>query len=489
MKRKILMVLLMLCLSAAMLTLAGATGTTCSENCMDSTHVAAIGDTHYNSLADAVAAVHADTGESRMNDHTVTLLRDATGGGIPIGYETFDTSKGTTSGNSPVNVTIDLNGHTYTLTSPAVGSAGTETNGFQFLQGSKVTIQNGTITTELTKNIFQSYCELTLKDLTVNATACTTYVVSHNAGAAVLKNVTIDTNAVAIDLMHWESAASYNADRPSMTIDNGSANKIGGKIAVYCYNPGVDTCGTVPSLSITGGTFTDDPSAYCAAGYRATQNGDGTYTVSRIYYYYPVTTSTEPEEEPEGEAPGEPLPFADVPESSAYYDGIRFVYESGIMQGYTDESFDPSGAVTRGMLVEMLYRYAGSPAAEGENFSDVAAARYYADAVAWAAQNDLVNGFSDGSFSPDGEITRQQLAVILYRFAGYLGLDVSVGADTNLLSFTDATDISEYAMEAMQWACGAGLINGFTDGSLRPNEGADRGQTATILMRMLKNLK
>ncbi len=217
------------------------------------------------------------------------------------------------------------------------------------------------------------------------------------------------------------------------------------------------------------------PTLAAGTGYTMTKvdgTGSATYTFSYVYT---------------GTTPAQGLPFTDVSKDSPYYDGIRFVYEKGIMKGVTPTTFEPGTAVTRGMLVTLLYRNEGSPAVTGVSFSDVAAGRYFTDAVAWAAKNGIVTGFSDGTFRPDAPVSRQQLAVILFRYAGYKGM-TAVTLEENLNGFTDESAISGYAISAMNWAVGQGLINGFSDGSVRPTEGANRAQTATVLMRLLQNV-
>ena len=143
--------------------------------------------------------------------------------------------------------------------------------------------------------------------------------------------------------------------------------------------------------------------------------------------------------------------------------------------------------MTRGMLVTVLWRMEGSPAVTGANpFDDVASGKYYENAVIWAAKNGIVGGYSAAAFGPEDKITREQLATILYNCAKYKGCDVSVGQDTNILAYNDMAQISEYALPAMQWACGAGLIHG-SDGNLMPKDSAQRCQVAAILHRFCVN--
>ena len=181
------------------------------------------------------------------------------------------------------------------------------------------------------------------------------------------------------------------------------------------------------------------------------------------------------------------LPFRDVKATDWYYSAVSYAYENGMMGGTGGDAFSPDAATTRGMIVTILHRLEGTPAAEGTAFSDVAAGAYYANAVAWASENGIVGGYGNGKFGPDDPITREQLAAILYRYAQYAGRDVSVGEDTNILSYTDFSDLSEWAIPAMQWACGAGLITGLGGGVLNPKGNATRAQAAAILMRFCED--
>ena len=179
-----------------------------------------------------------------------------------------------------------------------------------------------------------------------------------------------------------------------------------------------------------------------------------------------------------------PLPFPDVTEGDWFYDAVRYAYENGLMDGVGDNLFAPNSETTRAQLVTILYRLAGEPEPGGDSgFADVAAGTWYTDAVAWAAQNGIVNGVSDTEFAPGDDITREQLAAILYRYAAYQGYDVSQRAD--LSGFGDASSIRGYAQEALSWAHAQGLVLGFEDGSLRPQGTASRAQIAAVLMRFL----
>ena len=185
------------------------------------------------------------------------------------------------------------------------------------------------------------------------------------------------------------------------------------------------------------------------------------------------------------------LPFVDVTVADWFYNDVVYVYENGLMNGTSATTFSPYGITTRGQIVTILWRLEGQPAVSSAcPFTDVAVGSYYENAITWAAANGIVTGYSATAFGPDDQITREQMATILYRYAkNYKGYDVSVGESTNILSYTDAFDISEYAYAPLQWACGAGLINGMGDGGLAPQGQANRAQAAAILHRFCETLE
>ena len=179
------------------------------------------------------------------------------------------------------------------------------------------------------------------------------------------------------------------------------------------------------------------------------------------------------------------LPFDDVRRGDWFYDDVRYVYETGLMNGTANRIFAPSISTTRAMIVTILWRLEGSPVVNfAMRFRDVVQNAWYSEAVRWAAANGIVTGYSENAFGPNDNITREQLAAILHRYANYKGYDVSVGEDTNILSFDDAQTISGYAVPAMQWACGAGLMQG-SNRKLLPTAQATRAQVAAMLHRFL----
>ena len=170
--------------------------------------------------------------------------------------------------------------------------------------------------------------------------------------------------------------------------------------------------------------------------------------------------------------------FSDVAGDAWYADAVAHVKETGLMQGVTQTLFSPDSPLTRSMLVTILHREAGSPAPEhSPDFSDVAAGWYH-DAVAWASETGLVNGYGNGQFGTDDPVTREQLVAILWRSAG------SVAATGDVEPFADQSDISEYALSAVAWARQKGLVGGRAGNLFDPRAGATRAEVATILTHL-----
>lgn len=208
---------------------------------------------------------------------------------------------------------------------------------------------------------------------------------------------------------------------------------------------------------------------------KLTENRDGTYSftmpsgAANVYVRFS----------------GSGLPFADVPSGSWYYDDIAYVYDAGLMTGLTATTFGPNLSTTRGMIVTILWRMENEPAAKhGCPFADVRRGSYYEQAIAWASENGIVTGFDASTFAPDRAITREQLAAILFRFAAYRGMD-AVTLRENLSSFQDQAAISAYAVSALNWAVGEGLMQGTGD-KLEPTGSATRAQVAAMLRRFIQ---
>ena len=176
--------------------------------------------------------------------------------------------------------------------------------------------------------------------------------------------------------------------------------------------------------------------------------------------------------------------FQDIPDDAWYADAVSFVYGRGVMNGMSEELFEPNRELTRAMMVQILYNLEGRPGAGSPLFPDVSDSAWYADAVAWAADGGIVYGFQDGTFGPNKPITREQMTTILYRYTGdYNGRDVSGLGD--LAAFADADQIGSYALDAMSWAVASGYIRGMGDDLLAPKGTATRAQVAQLFMNYL----
>ena len=174
-------------------------------------------------------------------------------------------------------------------------------------------------------------------------------------------------------------------------------------------------------------------------------------------------------------------PFNDIRTTDWFYDPVKYTYEKGIIIGTSDATFNPNTKLTRGMLVTILHRMDGKPTPTTQNkFSDVYKSQYYYDAVIWAAEKGIVHGYDDGTFGPDEDITRQDLAVMIRNFARYKGKNVNVTSDLN--KFKDGNLVSDYANSAVEWATGTGVITGNNNGeSLTPHGKATRAETAGMM--------
>ena len=179
-------------------------------------------------------------------------------------------------------------------------------------------------------------------------------------------------------------------------------------------------------------------------------------------------------------------PFGDVRESDWFYRSVKFAYAGGLMRGVSDTEFSPDTDVTRAMFVMILYRIEKEPQAGSTSFADVEIGDYYEKAVAWANANGIVSGVSEKRFAPNEPITREQMATIIYRYAAFKGYDTRTSGK---IAYTDSSDISDYAKDAVSWAAEEALMAGHADGRFLPRENATRAQTAAVFMRMLGDSK
>ena len=365
-----------------------------------------------------------------------------------------------------------------------------------------VTSQAATLTvTAATVSVTGVSLDKTELSLTVGDTETLTATVApDNATDKTVTWTSSNSTVATVDQNGVVTAVARGTAVITATAADGSGASASCTVTVSSYLPPANPNYKITVEATQGGTVTADPTAAKAGttvtltpvpdrGYQVgtvavtdrfgdavavTEQADGTYTFTMPNGQVTVTVTFAET----------PLPFTDVTEGDWFYDAVRCAYETGLMDGVGDNLFAPNSETTRAQLVTILYRLAGQPEPGGDSgFSDVETGIWYTDAVAWAAENGIVNGVSDTEFAPGDDITREQLAAILYRYAAYQGYDVSQRAD--LSGFGDASSIRGYAQEALSWAHAQGLVLGFEDGSLRPQGTASRAQIAAVLMRFL----
>lgn len=291
----------------------------------------------------------------------------------------------------------------------------------------------------------------------------------------------------------------------SVAYDRLSASSGSGSGGLTRFTVRFETNGAAAVKSQTvpkGGTATA-PSAPVKDGYQFggwyldadfTKAYDFTAKVTENITLYAKWNAAAEDKEPQGEptdAETHDCPskeFDDLDINLWYHPDTDYVLSGGLMNGTAEKTFAPDENLTRAMLVTVLYRNEGEPTADnGHSFTDVEKGAYYENAVSWAQQNGVVKGISETEFAPDAPITREQIAAILHRYAQWKGIDVSVGEDTNILSYRDFDMISEYAIASLQWAAGTGLLKGRTETTLNPRDNATRAEIAAILHRFLEN--
>lgn len=219
-----------------------------------------------------------------------------------------------------------------------------------------------------------------------------------------------------------------------------------------------------------------------------TDLGSGKYTFKMPSAKVSVGFKTTADQPCDGGKDCPSAPFTDVDTAKWYHLSVDYVLTHKMMNGVSSRVFAPNANLTRGMLVQILYNLEGKPKGTAANFSDVQADAWYAEAVGWAATNKVVTGYADGTFRPNAAVTREQAAAILYRYAQSKGIDVSVGENTNILSYVDVQQASEYAIPALQWAVGAGVLNGKDSSRLAPTGTATRAEIAAIMQRWCENI-
>ena len=404
--------------------------------------------------------IHFDTETLTVEaDYEVNTTEDFTGTGIPSGGSLADYTGGTLyirhkadEGGAPASAAV-------AITIPARPVAPTVTGGVERIQGATTDMEYQTGGGAWTR----------FTQATVGRLDPGTYTVRLAA-----TDDAFASNPVTVEVTQYTPPANpnYRVDLP--TPEHGTITA----------NPAAAKAGTEVTLTITPEegyevgevTVTDR----FGDAVEVTENADGTYTFTMPNGQVKVEVTFV-------EMEAEPLPFTDVAETDWFHDAVRYVYDNGLMDGVGDGQFAPNATTNRAMVVTILYRLAGEPDVSGDaGFTDVESGLWYSNAVTWAAEKGIVNGISETEFAPSGDLTREQLATILYRYAQDQGYDVSAQAD--LSGFPDAGDIQSYATQALSWAVVEGLLQGFEDDSLQPQSTATRAQIATILMRFCEGV-
>lgn len=298
------------------------------------------------------------------------------------------------------------------------------------------------------------------------------------------KDITVTINNT-VQTIKPQKTAEFTYTKPSSSgSSGGSSSKTTYKVTTSSVaNGGVNVSPSSPAkgdkvkitLSPNKGYKLDKLTVTDASGktVSTTKTSDTVYTftmpASQVTVGVTYVKADETTEQPSTKT------FSDVSSSDWFADAVKYVSDKGMMNGTGNGKFSPADSTTRAMLMTVIARYAGQDTT-GSN-------PWYQKGMEWAK----ANGVSDGT-EPNANITREQLVTMLYRYAKASGKDVSVGEDTNILSYADAITVSEYAVPAMQWACGAGIVNG-SNGKLNPQNNATRAEVAAILMRFCENVK
>ena len=456
-----------------------------------------------NTATITFTSAYGDTATFRVNSAATPG-----GGGAVAAPET----KVSVSGDkNSVSVSAKVSGSTATMSEPTdkelekVIGAGVETGEVVInMSGLNNTVTTAAIPANTVKAVEKAVVdaandadELTIKLPNAAATfdaAAVSTIASQTKGTALALSVEeIATNKLTSS--QQSAIKALDAQQVvSVALKSGAANISdfkGGSATLsvrYSLKAGQSARGIVVWYVASDGTLTEVPSTF--------SNGSVIFTVSHFSDYVIAYDAARAAACPQ-DSTCPIAAFTDADAAAWYHDGVHWALENGVMNGYDNPSgagkvFAANGDTTRAMVAQILWNLEGKPVYVGASeYNDVDNEAWYGAAVRWASAEGIVNGYDNpnGSgmlFNPEAAVTREQLATMLYRYAQYKKRDVSVGEDTNILSYEDALSVSEWAISAMQWACGAGIINGI-DGNLAPADHASRAQVATILMRYSTN--
>ena len=482
-------------------------GTIFVENAQgEETEIVAINETTAVTYTDLAAAIS----EAKDGD-TIRLVKDFTLDAPETGI-----SSGQGAVNITKDITLDGNGKTITAGEHYVLNSG-DTRGeyhvINVMDGANVIIRdltidgslNGTLTNVTSAprsgiNVFTANdsendpTTVTLENVEVKN--CSTYGVTSLGSNLTVNGLTTSGNL-------W---GGINLDNSTSSADGGTftmtAGNVGEENSLYIENSKGN--GDGQSASISGGTFAGSVSVAKQQDGTTDVNGvdlsisGGTYENNISDYldgnlvWNPVTGEVGTPSTPGGGIPSEPeeptWPFTDVTEGDDwFYDAVAYVYENGIMAGTDETIFEPGMLLDRAMAAQLFYNLEGKPVVTGDStFTDVTSGHWAVDAITWAAQNDIVAGIGGGLYDPDSNVTREQFAVMLYKYARFKVYDLTATGD--LTRFPDAGSISSWAETALSWANGNGLINGHENGTIDPKGSTIRAQAASIMANFDQNV-
>ena len=444
---------------------------------------------------------HSDTTPDSV---TVTIQRRSSGGGSSTTTVTVPVTSDAAPGTVPVKASVSGTTATVTkltdeqlaqVTTNKSGNkdadAETETNSVVIdVSGVAKDVKTATIPTETVKAVEEtgSNLKVTLTDGSVEFDATAQAIITDEA-----KGTTIQVNLDAVKVTTLTSAQQSAVESLEVEVvldayvtSNGQriSDFKGGSATLsvpYTLKDGQAAQGIVVWYVASDGTRTQVPATY--------DGKNVVFTVPHFSNYVIAYDAAKAAACPQDTTC--PISaFTDARTTAWYHDGVHWAIENSVMNGVGDGKFAPNGITTRAQVVTMLWRLEGSPAYVGmSEFSEVDNEQWYGPAIRWASAEGIVNGYDDGRFGANDAVTREQLVTILYRYAQYKKMDVSVGEDTNILSYDDAFDVSEWAIPAMQWACGSGIVNGIDKNGtlmLAPSDASTRAVVATMFWRFSK---
>ncbi len=482
---------------------AGATGTIFNEKDQnDESEIVAINETTavtYTDLAAAISAANdGDTirlvknvelsGAGKNNNEgaltiTKSIVLDGNSKKITATSDTFTPAAGASESSVASMFNVE-GGAQVTFKNLTIDSNNEAKHGINIYtsQGTegktKVTVENVTIQNGLGYAIVCNSSDLEVVNVTTSGNAWGGINIDNRASGKystfTMEDGTIGetNNAVYIENSLLTATSPDTNSRIEASISDGIFQ---GPVSVEKQQDGTTDVNGV-DLSISGGTYENDISDYL----------DGNLV------WNPVTGEVGTPSTPGGGTPSEPeeptCPFTDVTEGDDwFYGAVAYVYENGIMAGTDETIFDPYMELDRAMAAQLFYNLEGKPTVTGDSaFTDVTSGHWAVDAITWAAQNDIVVGIGGNLYDPDSNVTREQFAVMLYKYARFKGYDLTATGD--LTRFPDAGSISSWAETALSWANGNGLINGHENGTIDPKGSTIRAQAASIMANFDQNV-